>query len=97
MCAYYSQVVLPTAPVAKARVQMRLQRLAAETQKDEFEIDAEALACIDKVISADKTWEDLSVETYVMVGEKKSVRICRAQIVGMFPEIIQALVKVFAE
>jgi hypothetical protein len=97
MCAYYSQVVLPTAPIAKARMQMRVQRLAADSQKDEFTMDNEAMACIDAVMSDDKLWENMQVETYVMVNDKKSIRICNTQVVSMFPEVVQSLIEVFAK
>jgi hypothetical protein len=97
MCAYYSKVVMPAAPVAKARVQMRLQRLAAESQKDDFELDAESLATIDGVISDDDLWKDLQVETYVFKGEEKITRICNSQVVSLFPEVLTALVEAFAK
>jgi len=99
---YEAGSIRPTAPLAIAAHQGRLQKFAIRLQKDEFLLDTKESEVIKKVLEDDKKWAEVSFPGYVEVqtnDEEKTLTgvALTSSGVSFYGKILNEAVKMFGD
>lgn len=92
---YQSTAVPPKAPLAVALFSKRVQKMATDSQKEEFELDDSLLAQLRKPLEDETLWNTLDLTlTTTVAGQKVFFRV-NHNAAMYFPKVLEAALTLF--
>jgi hypothetical protein len=92
---YTANAQAPTAPLAIAKHNAKVQSLALNAEKEELDISEEVLEVVKKPLEDEEKWLSTSFSGIVTVNGQKNYLQLNSKAAGFYPKVMAALMKLY--